>query len=147
MEGANPLEQLRGIHIPDGVSAWPPAIGWWLVMIASLAMIIGVIWLIQQGRWKRKAIQTLKTIETRTDSGYYTQVNRLLKQVAIHRFGQQCASLSGAKWLNFLDSKLKSPVFEKHIPEFAEAPDNPNCQPDPHLVMRYTQHWIGRHKC
>jgi len=36
----NPLEGLRDIHLPDPVSLWPLAPGWWL---ALLAVIVGAL--------------------------------------------------------------------------------------------------------
>ena len=33
------LEQLRDIHLPQAVHWWPPAPGWWLVALVSLALI------------------------------------------------------------------------------------------------------------
>ena len=32
------LPNLRDIHIPDGVSAFPPAYGWWVMLLALLLM-------------------------------------------------------------------------------------------------------------
>ena len=31
--------ELRDIHLPDPLSWWPPAIGWWLLVIGSLALV------------------------------------------------------------------------------------------------------------
>jgi len=50
-QGADPLAQLRDIHIPDSVSWWPPAPGWWgLVVIIFVAMVL--VWL-----WRRRRRQ------------------------------------------------------------------------------------------
>ena len=42
MESEDPLSQLADIHLPDPVSIWPLAPGWWLVIVLILA---GLCWL------------------------------------------------------------------------------------------------------
>lgn len=34
------LPELRDIHIPDGVSAFPPAYGWWVVLAGVVALFL-----------------------------------------------------------------------------------------------------------
>jgi len=41
------LEQLRDIHLPQAVHWWPPAPGWWILALVSLALIT---WLYRSGR-------------------------------------------------------------------------------------------------
>ena len=41
------LPELRDIHLPDGVSAWPPAYGWW-VMLAAVIAIFLIIKIVQK---------------------------------------------------------------------------------------------------
>ena len=36
------LPELRDIHLPDGVSAFPPAYGWWVVLLAILSIVAAV---------------------------------------------------------------------------------------------------------
>ena len=28
----DPLQDLRDVHMPDPISWWPPAFGWWMIM-------------------------------------------------------------------------------------------------------------------
>ena len=37
---ANPLDQLRDIHLPEPISWWPLAPGWWLLIIIALALMV-----------------------------------------------------------------------------------------------------------
>ena len=37
---ANPLDQLKDIHTPDAIGLWPPAIGWYLVLIFLIAVLV-----------------------------------------------------------------------------------------------------------
>jgi hypothetical protein len=40
----DPLQDLRDVHLPDPISWWPPAFGWWMIM--GLLIIGGslIIW-------------------------------------------------------------------------------------------------------
>lgn len=142
----SPLDQLKDIHLPDPISIWPLGTGWWLlILFAILLIVFTVIW-IKKNRWKRAAKRQLLSLSPMAEPNYYYQINRSLKQIAIQRFGHQCAHLSGLKWLDFLDSKLKHPLFNHEIPEFAAAPDNPDVRPDPHQVKRIALLWLKKHK-
>lgn len=46
VEQAQRMEALRDIHLPDGVSPWPPAPGWWasLVLAFLLALAARAVW-------------------------------------------------------------------------------------------------------
>ncbi len=42
MEAEDPLSQLRDIHLPEPVTFWPPAPGWWFIL---LLILIGLVFL------------------------------------------------------------------------------------------------------
>lgn len=142
----NPLDQLKDIHLPDPVSIWPLGIGWWVIFITIILVTLLSIYWLRKGQWKRNAKKQLMAHEPISNQEYYYQINRTLKQIAIQRFGQHCAHLSGEAWLAFLDSKLKTPLFQNTIPDFATAPDNPNSHPDPVAVQRIALQWLQKHK-
>ena len=45
--GADPLAQLRGLHLPAAIGPWPPAPGWWMpaavvvMLLATAAARVG----------------------------------------------------------------------------------------------------------
>lgn len=142
----NPLGQLKDIHLPDPVSIWPLGIGWWVLFVAIVLIALLSVYLFRKNQWKRYAKKQLLAFDPVSTQEYYYQINRTLKQIAVQRFGQQCAHLSGDSWLAFLDSKLKTPLFQNTIPEFASAPDNPSSLPDPMNVQRIALQWLQKHK-
>ncbi len=122
MNPADPLAQLRDIHLPEPVSAWPPGPGWWLGAILLLAMLalLGT-WLWRRRRdnaWRREACFTLNTAyqswQGDGDSGrFLQQVNAVLKRAALRQFpNYEVARLSGSDFEAFLDRQWRKPPEE-----------------------------------
>lgn len=122
MEAEDPLSQLRDIHLPEAVSFWPPAPGWWLLLVLIL---IGVGFIYRQAIiamiQRRKLAKVLEELDQayhhyqeqaafehrRNQAGldFLASINILLNRVAIVMFPQAPSEkLSGAQWLDFLDS-------------------------------------------
>lgn len=105
---ADPLAQLRGIHLPDPVGIWPPAPGWW--MLAALLIIVaiaGVLWTrARRHSVARHALRELDTLATRSGTDLQdlaTAISALLRRVALLRFGRaRVAPLHGRAWQDFL---------------------------------------------
>lgn len=120
LPAAPSMDQLRGLHLPEAVSAWPPAPGWWIV---TLIIITGTVWCVyylhrlrNQRSYRRIARQELEhawqhyqaSPQSETEKRQYvTRVNRLLKRVALVTFNRNTvASLQGEQWLHFLDTSM-----------------------------------------
>ena len=110
---ADPLASLRDWHLPEPVSWWPPAVGWWLV--AGLVLILFAVGL---GRWRRyrrrtaparAALAELRALAAGLDSPlddgrFASAVSALLRRLALARYPRaQVAGLVGLQWLDFLD--------------------------------------------
>ena len=106
---ADPLAQLRDIHLPPPVSLWPPAPGWWLLALMLLALLLGlsrVLWRQwQQRRLRARVLRELAALPATDDcQALIAGVSALLKRVALRRFPrEQVADLTGTPWLEFLD--------------------------------------------
>lgn len=115
---------LRDIHLPAEISWWPPAPGWWILLLASL-LFIGAIHIlrqrIQRRRFRRLALSQLSEIEQnfleQADSRQLLQdLSRLLRKAALLHFPQStCAGLVGEAWLTFLDQKLEGKPFSRGV--------------------------------
>jgi hypothetical protein len=129
MEAEDPLSQLADIHLPDAVSLWPPAPGWWL--LAAL-VLLALLWVGRQllrrllvRRRLGAALQELDTVyatwqthsgdaATRNQAGLdlLYGCNAILKRVALVYFPlQEVSALSGQAWLRFLDQTDRSNAF------------------------------------
>ncbi len=111
---ADPLSNLRDWHLPDPVSWWPPAPGWWLVAGVLLATLLltAHVWRRwhQQRTSTRIALRQLDALQTAlTADGdvrrFAAGVAQLLRRLALVRFpSAQIAGLTGQAWLSFLDA-------------------------------------------
>ena len=123
----NPLDQLLPPIAPAAVSWWPPAPGWWLLLIL-LPLLFWGLWRQRQrlARKARKAARkdglaplrkaALDELEqlSRPQPGepaaaWLQQLNGLLKRLCREDYPQQNSHLlSGRAWLAFLDSRCPS---------------------------------------
>ena len=155
-QGADPLAQLRDIHMPDMIEAWPPAPGWWiLAALGVLLVIAGLTWLFRYwraNRYRREAISELTQLlkdqhKDEDDQAYLEALQRLLKRTALTGFPrEEVASLTGEAWVQFLDRASGSHDFSMGE---AEALIDGNYRPDIsvdaenlHLVAKS---WIQKH--
>jgi len=104
------LAALRDIHLPEAVSFWPPAPGWWAlaaVLVVSSAAIL-VVWRVRRLSAKRAALRLLdaaaRDFQANEDAhALATALSGLLRRVALVRFPRrEVASLYGAGRLGFL---------------------------------------------
>lgn len=110
MPDSLPLLPLRDIHIPDSVSLWPPAPGWWLLGGLVLSVILALsIRRYRRGALKRAALGELARIRQAFEANPDYQrlpleLSMLLRRLALARFPrEQVAGLNGRDWLEFLD--------------------------------------------
>jgi hypothetical protein len=106
---ADPLAELRGIHLPQPVGFWPPAPGWWGLAAVLLASAVATT--IASRRRRRSVVRyALRELEglarTSPDADLQTLATRLsalVRRVALIRFGRRrVASLHGRAWQDFL---------------------------------------------
>ena len=119
----NPLDQLKDIHLPNPVSLWPPAIGWWVLAVLALFGLAALLMFLlrhhRKQRYRRLACQQLAQLhqcyqEERNDLDYLLSINKLLKQVSVNYYNKnQVSRLSGEAWLTFLDQTGNTRAFSQ----------------------------------
>ena len=106
------LSGLRDIHIPEEPSWWPPALGWWLVLLGCLVLVLigKIIHKCWSLRPKQYALQELKQIyQTETSPvALARQISLLLKRVALFNYPRKkVVSLTADQWIEFLQLRTK----------------------------------------
>lgn len=102
-------ERIRGIQLPDGVSAWPPAPGWWLLMGLILLTIGAGVAVYRRRALRRAALCELEMLRRDFQSAgdcaaLAAGLSRLLRRVALTRARRTAvAGLRGEAWLGYLD--------------------------------------------
>lgn len=131
MDSEELLAQLADIHLPEPVSLWPPAPGWWIL---AVLLLIGLIYLGRQmvaARTRRKiceyALGELESCyqklvgsnDTNLDElklRYLNEVNSVLRRVALVHFPQSnVASLGGVAWVDFIRQTGDSTLLDDDI--------------------------------
>jgi len=107
------LSQVREIHVPV-LGWWPPAPGWWIVVLLSLAVITVALYISLRRasgfRWVTDAELELAEIEQRFKSGEANAskttaaVSVLMRRSAIAGLGRsRVARATGGDWLKLVE--------------------------------------------
>lgn len=158
MNPQDPLAQLRDIHLPTAVSWWPPAPGWWIVLLLITVAIATAAYMGWR-RWQAQAYRRAARAElqaavsawreTADDQELLLQVNRLLKRTALAAFpGAGAEPLSTQAWAMFLDQRWPA----GHSSRFADTEvlsliylENTESQQLEQLI-ELSQQWIAGHE-
>ena len=152
------LSQLRDIHLPDPISWWPLAPGWYLLLLIIL-IFVTILFLIvgryyRNGRAKRQALhlldQYLKDYQRAPDlstSIFSTNIAELLKRVALAYYPRsQVASLQGDAWIQFLNCTAKGVDFYSVREALLELPYQPGKKYDLRPLFTVARQWIKRQR-
>lgn len=148
---ADPLTQLRDIHLPEPVPLWPPAPGWWLLGVVAILVVIAGWWAYRRrfSPVRRTALRELDddlAAFRRHGDGqaFATQLSRLLRRYAVARFPHaEVAGLSGEAWLRFLDMTGGNGGFRNGPGRvLISAPYRPGTPVDVAVLHRLARDWI-----
>lgn len=154
----NPADlPLRDYHLPQPVSWWPPAPGWWGLLLICLGVTAGAVllrkhWLRQA--WRREGRRRLESID-----GEYREhgdghrlardLSVLMRRVCLTRFPTGSGShLHGKDWLDHLDSlvsrKEAGRVFFGEGPgeELLQATCDPAAEVDGGALLAACRQWL-----
>jgi len=154
MNTSDPLARLRDIHLPEPVSWWPPAPGWWIVALVLLAALSMVIYFVSRSRrrtrYRRLALRELHdlTATEKDTRALLEKTSALLRRVAIQAYGrQQVAPLSGTAWLAFLDRTGKTDQFSRGAGKIlGSALYQASPEADPDGIRQVAEQWIRGHR-
>jgi len=113
--GSNRMWGLKEIPLPDPVSYFPETIGW-LLLLLFFGLFLGILFWIQLQRWRQRAYLRLAIRDLHEISHQqlnYTQIPLILRRSALQKYNRaEIASLRGQPFIDWLNGRLKQPVFE-----------------------------------
>lgn len=159
MDSTELLAQLADIHLPEPVSYWPPAIGWWIlaaIILVLLALLLRK--LIARARQEKIYQFALNELESCYDSyshadptlidqsklDYVNQFNTVFRRVALVHYPQtKAASLSGAQWVDFIRQKGESSLMSDDIAAALQyGRFQTKCEVDVDAMQDFGRQWI-----
>lgn len=155
MNPQDPLANLHPLRQPEIIGWWPPAPGWWALLLLVLLALATLVYLLhrryRRNAYRRRALLQLQglrnTYQSNHDTSHYLgQVNALLKSVALLTYpGNDIAAQHGEAWRTFLNRSL--PPGEQLQTDFDDAAYRKHA-PDIDVDRLHTaaQHWIKRHR-
>lgn len=154
-QASDPLAQLRDIQLPDAISPWPPAPGWWIMTLFIIVVIFALIYWLKKTwdkrRYRQAALQQLNNLKTYVDQPnvYLQHLNSLLKRTAITAMPTALvAPLNGQQWLLFLDRSGSTTQFTQGVGKvLASGPYQPIVDKiNIDELESLCQEWIKKHK-
>lgn len=147
--------QLRDIHLPDPVSWWPPAIGWWLTPLILILLTLAIIALRRLLRQRRQSahkkiaraeLQRIKQqYASSTDALLSLRaLSVLLRRVALSYLPREhSAGLTGKAWIAQLNQLAQRSVFsEQHLELLTRGVYQPQLEVDLNPLLKQCEHWL-----
>lgn len=139
--------ELKGLHLPEALSWWPPAWGWWLVAVAAV-LVPALLFAWYRRLTRQTAVKTAKKLlaalkqNPDLDNGQkLRELSVLLRRVAISIAPDpsQVAGLTGASWLAFLDQGLPDAPFSLGVgAALADGPYRRSVPGDAQIAQLFT---------
>jgi hypothetical protein len=113
---------IRDLHLPEAVSWWPLAPGWYVVIAALLVVCIYLLRLYLQrrsrGAARRHAMRELARLTAEFENhgnavAFSSDMSELLRRTMLaYAPRSEVAGLTGDAWLEWLDRDLDQPRFQ-----------------------------------
>lgn len=143
------LPELRDIHLPDGVSVWPLAYGWWTVLASCLAAWV-LYRLFKIARLKSKklfALRLLDSINCNNSLRSAAAMSEILRRICVDKY-PEAVVLQGQKWIDFINAHSTVKLNGKTADLLLNAPYMPEDKADFAVadvvgLRLFCQKWIG----
>lgn len=162
----NPLDALQPLIAPAPVGFWPPAPGWWALLLL-LPLLGWRLWRLRHWRPRKAALpraeQPLdpiriaalaelaalpKPYDGAPAGAWLQQINALLKRLCRNHYPDSHShTLNGRKWLAFLDNRCPAAGLTRWM-VLVEGAYRPECKLDDKAIAGLNQAvdtWIRKH--
>lgn len=156
------IDTLQPIILPEPISGWPPAPGWWLLAVLLIVLLITIYMLIRNSKPKQQATSSDPLRESALEQLYtlakpyngeqagpwLQQLNQLLKRICTIRYPEHTShTLSGREWLAFLDSRCPAAGLTRWM-ILVQGSYQPDCRLDDKSITQLQlaiDTWIRKH--
>lgn len=146
----DPLADLKDIHLPDPVSWWPPAPGWWICLAVTVLLVLALVLFYQkvwkQRRYRRLALQELAQLmaSDMDNTSLLEAVASLLRRTAIAGSSRPAiAGLQGHDWQAYLQQQM--PEEQARLIAVSRYQATAPAY-DKQALFAAARHWIRKHK-
>lgn len=139
------LQNLHDIVVPDAVSWWPLATGWWVTIVLVLLLVVTLSirrfkkW--RANAYRRAALAELGSARSTTD------IAAVLRRTALAIAPRDVvAGLHGEAWADWLGDQAPVPIPEPVRGFLTDSIYDPSrTSPDPGALRDFTRDWIRTH--
>lgn len=155
--GSSPLDQLADIHLPDSVSWWPLAPGWWILICLFVLVIVALVFWRKRKlkhRYRHHAVTLLQQAyaQYQTDQQsavYLQQASELLRRAARTSYGSLFnPTIKGEAWLQWLDQSCPD-LKQKFVSDpgrlLLSGPYQKNPQAELEPLHQLSLEWLQKH--
>jgi hypothetical protein len=149
----NPLDQLNDIHLPEIVSWWPLAAGWWILMALTIVVlwwaIAGLLRQRHRNTYRRLALAELAELAA-TEASEQDIVLLLRRTALSSPLSQVAMDKSVDDFLSSLNGTLKESCFEQSLclrlnERAYQASPAPLSESDRSKLLTASTRWIKKH--
>lgn len=148
------LAQMSDIALPEPVSWWPLAIGWWVIGALILTILIALIHLqlkrLAENRYRALALTELNAQFSHwqaqdDDKVYITSANNLLKRV-VRSFNPSLINQHSDAWVNALNTYSKTEFSQEARYALAKQCYQECVDADIPTLHNELSQWLKQHK-
>lgn len=151
MNDQTDLSHLADIVVPLPAPWWPPAHGWWILAAAflvAIAILGGTAARRHRANaYRREALAALAAISPVATPAGAAAVSAILKRTALVAYPRaQVASLTGERWLAFLDRTGRTDAFSRGpAAQLAQAAFGAPLR-DGAAALAAARRWVKQHR-
>lgn len=145
----NNLPEIHDIYVPEGVSVFPLAYGWWVILAVALCSVLFIkilLWSIKTSK-KVYALKKLKKIEINEPVDAAVQISELLRRICAYKY-KEASALYGNEWIDFLNNHCSVQLSKDAANLLVYAPfmdkkDNTYDSTTALELKTFSKHWVG----
>ena len=148
---------IHDIHLPDAVSWWPLALGWWLLLLVIIACAMGIYYFIKYKKnkkaklaYKKSALKELNKLnseyKTLSPIELLRDITLLLRRVTLSYLPRkEVASLMGEQWVKKLNELSNETVFsENDCKLLSNAAYKQSAEFDQENLLNTCKTWVNK---